>query len=36
MLNHPARDEDIMVAIMNNGPVAVNIDCKGNDFAYYR
>ena len=36
MLPHPSSDEAIMTAIMNNGPVAVNIDSSGNDFAYYK
>ncbi len=31
-----AKDEDIAAAIMTTGPVAVNIDASGNDFALYR
>ncbi len=31
-----SRDEEIMAAIINNGPVAVDIDASGNDFGLYR
>jgi hypothetical protein len=31
-----SKDDVIMAAIMNNGPVAVDIDASGNDFGLYK